>query len=73
MSASLTKYILNTKGAMAYETEVTAILIAQAPHIEDIMKFPLPDGVFLNKQGTSPAPSWHRLRDDEQAIDYFKR
>eukprot|EP00959_Pyramimonas_sp_CCMP1952_P347399 7276005-Pyramimonas_sp.AAC.1 len=58
---------------MAYETEVTAILIVQAPHIEDIMKYPLPDGVFLNRQGTSLVPSWHRLRDDEQATDYFKR
>ncbi|CAK0841874.1 unnamed protein product, partial [Prorocentrum cordatum] len=73
LDADLTKHALKTKGAAAYESEVTAILIVSAAHAKDLFSFALPTGDFLNRQGPTLVPAWQRPREDEDSHAYCKR
>ncbi|CAK0793987.1 unnamed protein product [Prorocentrum cordatum] len=72
-NAPTAKMLLQTKGAVGYRTEVTAILLVAPDNKNKFLEHAHPEGVFLNQQASPLVPVWHRVRDQESMASYYAR
>eukprot|EP00959_Pyramimonas_sp_CCMP1952_P096220 2011475-Pyramimonas_sp.AAC.1 len=65
--------VLQVKGALNYESELTCLFLLQKSALEKFTQFSLPRGVFMNLQGSKLAPRWFKQREDETREAYLAR
>jgi hypothetical protein len=66
----LTSKIVQTRGAVPYESEVTCILKVNQANVNDFLQYDAPAGIFLTLNGTSSVPQWLPQGDKTEAT-YF--
>ena len=66
------QHVLQTKAAINYEAEVTCLIKIKDNKAEELLKLPLPIGVFLTQQKTDDIPIWYKQKPEQKPSEYWK-
>lgn len=66
------QHVLQTKAAINYEAEVMCLIKIKDTKAEELLKLPLPIGVFLTQQKTDDIPIWYKQKPEQKPSEYWK-
>ena len=69
----LRKMVLQTRGALAYNTEVTCLIRVSQRNLATLLQAQLPTGAFLSKHGTTSIPQWIPREKGQNAASYYTK
>ena len=67
------KLVLQTRGALAYNTEVTCLVKVSQSNLSALLAVQLPSGAFLSPHRSNSIPQWIPRDKDQSAASYYTK